>query len=276
MGWIKFEKDLLTDPRVLRIAKALESRWNLDEETVRGKDFAICNSPAFPAVTLVSGALIRIWCLADTHIDPDDVLPLGMIELDEVVGIPGFCQLLPSDWLIPIDDNNVKLPGYHIHNGTEAKKKALVQRRVQRFRERNATPLPDKTKTKTKTIKEETLVAPLALPDWLDAPQWQAYVKTRPAKARKPESLKVALQKLAKFKAEGFDPNQIVAESLANGWQGLFEPKSAGGKGKGNGAWWTSEATIKAKGEELGLHPRGGETWQQFRGRIEVALRADE
>ena len=70
-------------------------------------------------------------------------------------------------------------------------------------------------------------VAPLALPVWLDKEKWQAYVKLRPAKSRKPESLKAALEKLEKFRAAGHDANAIVDESLANGWQGLFEPRAA-------------------------------------------------
>lgn len=152
MAWIKFEKDLLTDPRVLRIARSLESRWQMSEETIRGEGFAKCNDVALPAVTLVFGALVRIWSLADTHLGSDDLLPLGMTELDEVVGLPGFCALLPQDWLLEVDDKTVKLPFFHSHNGTEAKKKAVTQKRVARHRqalhERNATALPDQTKTR--------------------------------------------------------------------------------------------------------------------------------
>src|SRR5687768_13787271 len=109
MAWIKFEKDLLTDPRVLRIAKSLESRWHLYQDD-GGEQYSACNAKALPAVTLVCGALVRIWCLADTHVGADDVLPLGKVELDEVLGIPGFCDLLPLDWLEPIDEHAVKLP----------------------------------------------------------------------------------------------------------------------------------------------------------------------
>lgn len=40
--------------------------------------------------------------------------------------------------------------------------------------------------------------------------------------------------------------------------------------------WWSSEASIKAKGEELGLHPRGGESWQAYKGRIEAKLQEEK
>lgn len=149
MAWIKFEKDLLTDPRVLRIARNLESKFS-----------SIGNAQALPAVTLVCGALVRIWSLADTHLDSDDLLPLGFGELDEVVGIPGFCALVPSDWLVEIDEHTVKLPNFHAHNGTEAKKKAVTQKRVARHRAAlqggNGRALPDQTRPRPdKTIVKD-------------------------------------------------------------------------------------------------------------------------
>lgn len=183
MAWIKFEKDLLTDPRVLRIAKSLESRWSLSEETAVSQGAAIGNDVALPAVTLVCGALIRMWCLADTHLDSDNILPLNMIEIDEVVGIPGFTELLPADWFEPIDDGRTKLPNFHEHNGTEAKKKASTQKRVARFRKRNAgalqtrnaSPLPDQTRPRPYQTKETSAREARLTVDADFAAFWQAY-----------------------------------------------------------------------------------------------------
>ena len=141
MAWIKFEKDLLTDPRLLRVARILQERMKISYDTERFNGYEFSNVQALPGVTLVCGALARIWCLGDTHLDESDVLPIGSKEIDEYVGIPGFCDLLPLDWLVIMNENTVKLPGFHKHNGTEAKKKAQTQSRVQRFRARNAKPL---------------------------------------------------------------------------------------------------------------------------------------
>jgi hypothetical protein len=44
-------------------------------------------------------------------------------------------------------------------------------------------------------------------------------------------------------------------------------------KRNGSDAWWISEAATMAKGQELGMHPRGGESWDAFRGRIRVELK---
>ena len=156
MAWIKFEKDLLTDPRVLRIARILRSRLcivELDENYAQ-----TCNAHALPDVTLVCGALVRIWSMADTHVDEDDVLPLGFDDLNKHLGIPGFCQLLPPEWIQEIDKDSVKLPNFHAHNGTEAKKKAVTQKRVAAFRSRNALALPDQTKTRPRPEKKKSIV----------------------------------------------------------------------------------------------------------------------
>jgi hypothetical protein len=143
-GWIKWEKDLETDPRVLRMARELKR---------------ICNASAFNPVTLVCGGLVRLWSYADTHIRDDDTLDLGAHEIDELIGIENFCSLIPPDWLREIDENTVELPGFQAHNGVEAKKRALTQKRVQEHRKRisvtAALPDQDQTKTYTKT-KEDT------------------------------------------------------------------------------------------------------------------------
>jgi len=137
-GWIKWEKDLESDPRVLRMARELKR---------------LCNAPAFSPVTLVCGGLIRLWSFADTHIREDDTLDLGVGELDELIGITGFCSLMPEDWLREVDEKTVELPGFQDHNGVEARKKALTQKRVETHRKR---------KSVTKSVTEELTTA---LPD---------------------------------------------------------------------------------------------------------------
>jgi hypothetical protein len=156
-GWIKLEKSLENDPRVMRMARLLCRNACALEGS---------NASPSMAVTVVVGALARLWILADTHADCDDVLNLGAVELDELVGVEGFCGLMPSDWLEEIDDTSVKLPGFQEHNGTEAKAKAQNAKRQARHRDkgksvkapesnasplrgRNAVPLPDQDQTKT-------------------------------------------------------------------------------------------------------------------------------
>jgi hypothetical protein len=50
-------------------------------------------------------------------------------------------------------------------------------------------------------------------------------------------------------------------------------PKAVNGSA---GAWWASEQATLAKAKELGMTPRGGESWDQFRGRIRERIAQQE
>jgi len=163
-GWVKLEKSLRDDPRFLRMVRTLCAAQNVTQERI--------SRPC--AVTLLLGGLAQLWMYADTHVREDDTLDLGPDEINELIGIEGFVQLMPLDWIEILDANCVKLPEFHTHNGTDAKKKALTAKRVARHRIRNVTQesnaradvcnaseLPDKTRLdKTRPEEEPRTVKP--------------------------------------------------------------------------------------------------------------------
>lgn len=162
-GWIKLEKDRRDDPRVIRMARELRNAGVTHERFT-----------ASMHVTLVLGCLDVLWCYADTHVREDDTLDLGPDEIDELVGLQGFCRLMPSDWLEVIDANSVKLPDFHAHNGTESKKKALSQKRQERHRNASA-------------LKGETLASRISVTSALpDLDQDLDHKDTHNARARDP------------------------------------------------------------------------------------------
>lgn len=141
-GWIKFEKDLKDDIRVRRMAATLQG-------------IHTCNGGAFQYVTLVLGGLAQLWMHADSFARDDDTLDLTANEIDQLTGIESFSKVVPHDWLQIIDEYSVKLPGFHQHNGTDAKRKALTAKRVARHRDAakldsvspgNGYALPDQTR----------------------------------------------------------------------------------------------------------------------------------
>lgn len=71
--------------------------------------------------------------------------------------------------------------------------------------------------------------AAVVLPDWIAPEPWARWIKIRPAKARTPDALQAVIAKLDKMRAEGHDANAVIANSLANGWQGLFPPDAKRG-----------------------------------------------
>jgi hypothetical protein len=136
-GWIKFEKDMANDPRLIELAVQMADAASLasgNRDLPRQEAVALyCNA--------LRGALVTLWCYADTHIRDDDTLDMGAGAVEALVGIDGFCDLLPDEWVTITNDGSVKLPGYCAKNGVISRRKRTEDsnERVRKFREkRNA------------------------------------------------------------------------------------------------------------------------------------------
>ncbi|WP_288074802.1 hypothetical protein [Pseudomonas sp.] len=92
---------------------------------------------------------------------------------------------------------------------------------------------PRKRSTPAKPARFDplTIDLPAAVPGqaWAD---WIAYRKTRKLSTTE-QTAKAQLKKLADWAAKGHKPETIIADSIANGWQGLFEPKGETSKPAG-------------------------------------------
>ncbi|HHL5343523.1 TPA: DUF1376 domain-containing protein [Escherichia coli] len=68
----------------------------------------------------------------------------------------------------------------------------------------------------------------IALPNWISVSLWREWVEFRQA-LRKPirteQGANGAIRELEKFRQQGFSPEQVIRHSIANEYQGLFEPK---------------------------------------------------
>ncbi|HBW3064417.1 TPA: replication protein [Klebsiella pneumoniae] len=68
------------------------------------------------------------------------------------------------------------------------------------------------------------------LPDWLSAEIWSSWVAYRrdlkkPIKSQ--QTVAQAINLLDRCRQNGYSPDEIINQSIANGWQGLFEPKGS-------------------------------------------------
>lgn len=80
------------------------------------------------------GALVTLWCLADSHANENgELVGYTCADVDELVGVPGFCEALPADW-IDVAGQYVKLPNYQEHNGSTGKTRAQDSKRQKRHR----------------------------------------------------------------------------------------------------------------------------------------------
>lgn len=98
------------------------------------------------------------------------------------------------------------------------------------------------TKQETRNKKQETIkeipptprkrgngfdAAMVELPHWLDTEDWQSWVADRKAR-RKPiteEAARRQIMKLDEYRSQGHRPADVISNSIAGGYQGLFPPK---------------------------------------------------
>lgn len=258
-GWIKFDKEMAEDPRLMQAAWALLERYVVARRsTAGGCDLSNGDASRFVGNAL-RGALVTLWVYADTHIRDDDTLPCDAFALDAIVGLDGFCEVMPDEWLVVEADGGVRLPGYCVKNGLNAKRKRAEdgRERTRRWRQRqggnrdasrarhgevSVTVDLDQDQDHISSLRSESasasngrsppkgkgiadaLAAASAVPN-LDADAWARWVQYRRSigKTLKPASLPAAAKQLAKF---GAQQSAVVEQSIANGWQGLFAVKA--------------------------------------------------
>lgn len=224
-NWIKVRNNLATHPKVVRISSALSLQ---------------------PLHIL--GALVHLWSVADAHAD-GEMLP-GMDEkaLDMLVQIPGFSsELIKVGWLANSGDS-LQLVNYQTHNGTSAKRRAedADRKRTQRGQDADEMRPKNKNKNKKKNIEETPPLPPSRgepsvesadydpstspIPGALDTPafrsawiDWFEYRKERKLPKPKPKTIEAKLNEMIGWGADA--SVEQIRMSIANGWQGIFEPK---------------------------------------------------
>lgn len=219
--WIKMRLSLRTDPRVSVLAAKL------------GKTKAE-----------IIGGLCLLWMIADEH---GDFLPgMDAVTLSFEIGVTGLVEALPESW-VKVTPEGVYFPNYSAHNGSTAKHRALSQTRMAKHRERKrydasvTTAQPEKKReeltTTTKTVAaappvsgrkpKQTVSDTEPIPDDLKhfenvIREWVAYRR----KLGKPILQASWNAFLGNCRASGPKLPAMVKQSIANGWQGLFEPKA--------------------------------------------------
>lgn len=71
------------------------------------------------------------------------------------------------------------------------------------------------------------------LPDWLSAETWLSWVTYRKEigkSIKSKQSVTQAINVLSRSLEKGYTPEEIINQSIASGWQGVFEPKTPKGK----------------------------------------------
>lgn len=82
----------------------------------------------------------------------------------------------------------------------------------------------------TRETQKKTKPETYEIPDWIPKIEWDGFVEMR-KRNRKPmtdRAVQLAVIKLDKLRGDGHDPGQVLDQSTANGYQGLFEVKHNG------------------------------------------------
>jgi hypothetical protein len=114
--WIKMDTQLAKHPRVRKIARR-------------------CGIPRVHAV----GCLHAIWSMADQFAHEEEGTIDAIAEdIDEEAGVDGFAAaMIEAGWLEEIDEETMRFPSYHEHNGSTAKRRAVENKRKAEKRLRN-------------------------------------------------------------------------------------------------------------------------------------------
>jgi uncharacterized protein YdaU (DUF1376 family) len=72
--------------------------------------------------------------------------------------------------------------------------------------------------------------------------------------------------------AAGLSLEDALRICCERGWAGFEAKWITEAAQKASGAWWATDATVTAKGQELNMHPLPGEQMQAFKGRIQAAI----
>jgi hypothetical protein len=93
------------------------------------------------------------------------------------------------------------------------------------------------------------------LPDWVPAEQWKHFIEMRASKRNKPtaHAAKLLITKLDQFRSSGQDPGDVLDQSTANGWMGIFPLK---GNSNGNLPLGKSDANLAVLAESLARSER--------------------
>ncbi|GKW21873.1 hypothetical protein PEC302107_36020 [Pectobacterium araliae] len=205
----------------------------------------------------VLGKLVKLWSWADANTVDGHAHSVTKKILDRVVGCDGFADAMLDtrvNWLKQTESGDLIFPNFDRHNGSGAKKRALAAQRkaIQRQKEEEekmSRSQRDKNETREEKRREEKrredinkdppLTPPkpkkeFPYPDNLNVEawdEWKQYRKDLKLKSYAPTSRSEGAAITNLINLSGGDKQrqeEIIKQSMANCWQGLFELKPNG------------------------------------------------
>lgn len=139
-GYIRMDKDLDDDPRVLALADRIAAELKQLIEVASDADLQTVIRDLAGNAAL--GSLFKLWRYGDTHLGRHNRLKgalHGAALISKVTALPaGVLRDFPGDWLRMHEDGSVELPDYSAKNNLIDRdlRREKTRERVRRFRER--------------------------------------------------------------------------------------------------------------------------------------------
>tara|TARA_R100000808_G_scaffold20219_2_gene43806 strand:+ start:7863 stop:8579 length:717 start_codon:yes stop_codon:yes gene_type:complete len=219
--WIKMRVNLTSDPSVIGVASILD----LSEYEV-------------------VGLLHSLWSWADQHTDDGSARGVNSSWVDRYLGVKGFAEAMSKHGWLYFDDDGIHFPNFERHNGSPAKKRAQGAARQKRHRQKAQVSKPTNVPSKVRTLVEVTKKEfPHLLEDPVRKEALALWVKHRqglPASGYSEVGARTFLKKVEGMPVDRF--KAAVENSVANNYQGLFEPNGGKNAGKRKSAQESSES----------------------------------
>lgn len=144
--WIKMRAGLLTNPRVVRMARLLLGdaefmAWFRPGDDVTGdvtRDAAVTKRDVSVVTRVVVGALLPTWsAVNDTAARDGIVRHAASLDIDEMSGVPGFSRaLIGVDWVRELPDGDgIQFVNFEEHNSVQKERGLTAKSGAERQRE---------------------------------------------------------------------------------------------------------------------------------------------
>lgn len=139
--WIKMRGSLLTNPKVIRMARFLAEDSHFQEWWTRGTNkacdttvYELCDVTVVTRVTV--GSLLAVWSAANECANKDGFIRgVTLFEVDEMAGVPSFGRALELvGWCIESDDG-VQFPNFDEHNTVGKQRSSSAKTGAERTKE---------------------------------------------------------------------------------------------------------------------------------------------
>jgi hypothetical protein len=190
--------------------------------------------------------LPMIWLLISEDADPvSGMLRLGYEELSfrlrqpEKIIKAAMQEIVKAGFLERINDDNTEC----YINDTEVLRNCHPETETETETEAETYTEAESDKKQTKKIDN------LTLPDWMPLDAWDGFCSMR-GKTFTPHAKQLAIKTLDGFRNAGFNPREVLEQSIMNGWKGLFEPKPKGNRNENAGTNYGRYSTPPGKSQQ--------------------------